>query len=66
MSLIHLLVLVVIIALFFWGMREIAAVFALPPQITVLLHVFFVVVVVLWLLSALGLVSVPSGFLRVT
>lgn len=57
MSIIELLVFVVVLCLLVWGVRAILAAFSIGPPISTLVHVALVVIVVLWLLSALGLWS---------
>ncbi len=57
MSLIGLLVALILLGLAFWVVKTLSGAFGLPPQIVTVLHVVLVVFVVLWLLSAFGLMS---------
>lgn len=57
MDLIALLVFLIIIALVFWAVRTTAGALGLPPPIVTVIHVLLVVMVVLYLLQAIGLWS---------
>ena len=54
MSLIGLLVALVVICLLFWAVTRILAAFGVGDPIATVVKVVFVVIVVLWLVSALG------------
>jgi len=55
MSLIGLLVALVLVCLLIWAVRAILAAFNIGPPIATLVQVVLVIIVVLWLLNALGL-----------
>jgi len=55
MSIIGILVALVIICLLIWAVRSILAAFNIGPPIATLVQVVLVILVVLWLLNALGL-----------
>lgn len=57
MSLVSLLVMLVILCLLVWATRAILAAFSIGPPISTLVQVALVVIIVLWLLSAFGLLS---------
>lgn len=60
MTLLGLLVALIIIALLYWAIVSILGAFGLGDPIATLVKVVFVILVVLWLLSAFGFVgSVP-------
>lgn len=52
--LVTLVVLIVILALVYWVLHQIAGAFGLPPQIVVVLDVVLVVIAILLLLSLLA------------
>jgi len=54
MSIIGILVALILIGLLFWGVRAIAAAFAIPQPIVTVIYVVLVILVVLWLLQQLG------------
>ena len=54
MSIIGLLVALVIVCLLWWGVTRILAAFGVGDPIATVVKVVFVVLVVLWLVSALG------------
>lgn len=54
MSLVGLLVALVIVCLLFWAVTRILAAFSVGDPIATVVKVVFVVLVVLWLVSALG------------
>lgn len=54
MSLISLLVALVIVCLLWWAVTRILAAFGVGDPIATVVKVVFVVIVVLWLVSALG------------
>ena len=54
MSIIALLVALVVICLLFWAVNAILRAFGVGDPIATLVKVVFVIVVVLWLLGALG------------
>lgn len=54
MSLIGLLVALVVICLLFWAVNAILGAFGVGDPIATIVKVLFVVLVVLWLLSAFG------------
>jgi len=62
MSVISLIVFLVIIGLVFWVVRTLSAAFKIPDPIVSVIYVVLVVVVVLWLLQALGLYSGGPSF----
>lgn len=55
MDLISLLSLLIVIGLVFWAVRAISGAFSIPSPIVTLIYVVLVVVVVLYLMQALGL-----------
>lgn len=57
MSLIGLLVLLIVVGLCFWVVRQLGGAFQIPAPIITVIYVVLVIFVVLYLLSALGLVS---------
>jgi hypothetical protein len=57
MDLISLLVFLIVIGLIFWAVSVLATAFAFPAPIVTVIHVVLVIVVVLWMLEALGLYS---------
>lgn len=59
MSLVALLVALVIVCLVFWAINAILGAFGVGDPIATLVKVVFVVLVVLWLLSAFGVL--PTG-----
>lgn len=59
MSLIGLLIALVLLCLAWWAVTRILAAFGVGDPIATLVKVVFVVLVVLWLLSAFGVL--PSG-----
>lgn len=59
MSLIGLLVALVVVCLVFWAVNAILRAFGVGDPVATLVKVVFVVIVVLWLLSAFGVL--PSG-----
>lgn len=56
MSLIGLLVALIVICLLFWAVNAVMRAFGVGDPIATLVKVVFVIVVVLWLLGALGFV----------
>lgn len=56
MSLIGLLVALIVICLLFWAVNAVLRAFGVGDPIATLVKVVFVVIVVLWLLGALGFV----------
>jgi len=56
MQLIALLVAVIVIALLYWAVTAIMAAFGTPAPIQTVVTVLFVLIVVLWLLSQVGLI----------
>jgi len=64
MSIIGLLVAVVVICLVWWGITSVLGAFNVGNPIATLVKVLFVILVVLWLLSAFGLVGGPILQLR--
>ena len=60
MDLWMLLGLLILLCAFWWGGREIARVYAIPAQIVVPVSVLLVLFVLVWILSALGMMpSLP-------
>ena len=57
MSIVGLLVAVIIICLIWWALTSVLAAFSVGNPIATLVKVVFVVMVVLWLLSAFGVVG---------
>jgi hypothetical protein len=55
MSIVPLLVALVVICLLWWAVTSILRAFAVGDPIATVVKVIFVVVVILWLLSALGI-----------
>ena len=55
MDILSLLVGLIIICLIWWAISAITGAFGLPAPIVTVIKVVFVIIVVLWLLSALGL-----------
>lgn len=64
MDLFGLLIVLVIAGLAFWATRELTAAFGIPAPIVTLINVLIVVFVVLYLLNAVGGVSIPGLRLR--
>ena len=54
MSIIGLLVALVVICLLFWAVNAILRAFAVGDPIATIVKVVFVVIVILWIISALG------------
>jgi hypothetical protein len=54
MSIIGLLVALVIVCLLFWAVNAVLGAFGVGDPIATIVKVVFVVIVVLWLISALG------------
>ena len=63
MSLIGLLVALVVVCLLFWAINAILHAFGVGDPIATVVKVVFVVIVVLWLISALGF-GVPGLRIR--
>jgi hypothetical protein len=59
--LVALLVVFIVALLIYWAGHRIGDAFGAPAQIMVIFDVILVVVVVLWLLGAVGWVRVPLG-----
>lgn len=59
MSLISILVVVLVLCLFFWGLRTLAAAFGLPKQIEAVITVLIVILAILWLVSGIAGINVP-------
>lgn len=59
-AVVPLLVTLVIIGLVAWAIRAIISGFSIPAPIGTVIWVAFVIVVVLWLLSALGVSAGPA------
>lgn len=57
MSIVELIVVLGLVGLAFWVVRTLGGTFGIPPQILQLIYVILVVVVVLWILSAFGLIG---------
>ena len=57
MTILALLVWLIVIALLFWVVRAICAVFSVPAQIATVIQVLMVVICVLWLLTSTGFLS---------
>lgn len=64
MSLVGILVALVVICLLFWAINAILGAFGVGEPIATVVKVVFVVLVVLWLVSALGFGVGPSLRLR--
>ncbi len=62
MSLIGLIVVLIICGLLFWVVRTLSSAFGIPAPIVAVIQVLLVVIIVLWLLQALGVMG--SGRLR--
>ena len=60
MSLIGLLVSLIIVGLCWWAVNAILRAFGIGDPIATIVKVLFVVAVVLWLLSAVGVLGVPT------
>jgi hypothetical protein len=54
MSLLSLLVALIIVCLIFWACRAILAAFGIGDPIATIIYVFLVILVVFWLIGALG------------
>lgn len=61
MTLIGLLVAVVIICLVAWALRTLMAAFGVPQQIVAVVWVVFVLIVAIWLLSAVTGLGLTAG-----
>jgi hypothetical protein len=61
MELVSLLVLILILALVYWGFHQIASSFGLPAQIVTVVDILIVVIAVLYILKILGLWSGHLG-----
>ncbi len=57
MTIIGLLTFLILVGLAFWVIKTVGGAFAIPAPIVTVLYVVIVVFVVLWLLSALGLMA---------
>lgn len=57
MSLVALVVWVIILCVVYWCIKQIMTAFEVPAQIQVVVMVLFVLLVVLWLASQIGLIS---------
>ncbi len=62
-GLIGLLIVVIVLALVYWALHQIAGAFALPAQVVVILDVVLVIVFVLYLLGMLS-GSLPAKWSR--
>lgn len=57
MSLIGLLIVLIIVCVVYWAIRQILAAFSIGPPIATVVQVVFVLLVVLWIVGQLGLVN---------
>lgn len=64
MSLISLLIVLIVVCVVYWAIRQILAAFAIGPPIATVVQVVFVLLVVLWIVQELGLISGPVLKLR--
>jgi hypothetical protein len=63
MTIVGLIVVLVLVGLAFWVIRQLSGAFGIPQPIVTVIYVILVVLVVLWLLSAFGLIpAVPIKF----
>jgi hypothetical protein len=60
MTILGLLVALILIGLLFLAVRTIAAAFGIPQPIVAVIYVVLVILVVVWLLQALGLGGLPN------
>lgn len=64
MSLISLLIVLIVVCVVYWAIRQILAAFAIGPPIATVVQVVFVLIVVLWIVQELGVFSGPVIKLR--
>lgn len=57
MDVISLFIFLILVGLVFWGVNALSGAFGIPGPIVTIIHVFLVVIVVLYLLQALGVWS---------
>ena len=62
MTLISLLVVLILVGLAFWAVRELSGSFGIPAPIVKVIQVLLVVLVVLWILRAVGVGDLELRF----